>query len=81
MRRRQQRACCLQPQDSPPEVFLVAPSPRALQEQVPDAKVLYSSATGASEPKNLGGWAGWLAGWVGPAVGTASDEGAHTMRL
>lgn len=37
----------------------------AVQEQLPDAKVLYSSATGASEPKNLGGWVGapfwWLA--------------------
>ena len=30
---------------------------------MPDAKVLYSSATGASEPKNLGGWLGvWQAG-------------------
>ena len=25
----------------------------ALQEQLPDAKILYSSATGASEPRNL----------------------------
>jgi hypothetical protein len=31
-----------------------APACSALQEQLPDAKVLYSSATGASEPRNLG---------------------------
>jgi hypothetical protein len=33
---------------------LAAPlRPSALQEQLPDAKILYSSATGASEPRNL----------------------------
>ena len=29
------------------------PPPPSLQEQLPEAKVLYSSATGASEPANL----------------------------
>lgn len=37
-------ACC--PGGTPP-------GPPALQEQLPDAKIVYSSATGASEPRNL----------------------------
>ncbi len=53
---------CLEPPPPALPSRLLAPSPPrslpflpacCLQEQLTDAKILYSSATGASEPKNL----------------------------
>ena len=43
--------------DPLPSALHPTPALCDVQEQLPDAKVLYSSATGASEPKNLGGCA------------------------